>query len=203
MLFIISGPSGCGKSTLAQRALSELDHLKFSVSHTTRDIRGDEKDGVDYHFVSKTEFDRLVKSNNMIEWAEVHGNLYGTSSLEVEKKGTWDDVLLDIDVQGAQQIKNRVKKAVFIFVLPPVYRVLQKRLLKRGQNTPAEVNSRLEIARREIRSYPQFDFVIVDDDLDKAVEELKSIIVSTRCRLNVRQKEILPILRSFSEEDWS
>ena len=121
----------------------------------------------------------------------------------VEKKGTWDDVLLDIDVQGAQQIKNRVKKAVFIFVLPPVYRVLQKRLLKRGQNTPAEVNSRLEIARREIRSYPQFDFVIVNDDLDKAVEELKSIIVSTRCRLNVRQKEILPILRSFSEEDWS
>ena len=201
MLFIISGPSGCGKSTLAQRALSELENLEFSVSHTTRDMREGERDGKDYHFISRLEFEGLIQANKLIEWAEVHGHLYGTSVQEIEKKGTRGDVLLDIDVQGAQQIKEKVKKAVFIFVLPPQYHELQERLLKRGQNTPAEVAGRMEIARKEIRSYPQFDYIIVNEDLKRAVDELKSVIVCTRCRLSIRQKEILPILRSFSGED--
>lgn len=200
MLFIISGPSGCGKSTLAQRVLDEVEDLAFSVSHTTRKARSNEEQGRDYYFVSKKEFRDLIQANKLAEWAEVHGELYGTSLMEIGKKGRRKDLLLDIDVQGAQQIKKSVKKAVFVFILPPAFPELKRRLVARGQNSSREVRKRLEIARREIREYPSFDFIIVNDDLEKAVAELKSVITCTRCRLAMRQKDILPILRSFSEE---
>lgn len=199
MLYVVSGPSGCGKSTLVRMVMREVEGLEFSVSHTTRKKRETEREGEDYYFVSKEEFQKLIDGNLFIEWAVVHGHFYGTSRREVERKAIQQSLLLDIDVQGAQQIKEKHKKAIFIFVLPPQYNELRKRLRKRGQDRPQAIEKRLEMAKKEIRAYSMFDFIIINDRLEDAAEELKSIIISQRCLLDVRQKEIVSILRSFSE----
>jgi guanylate kinase len=201
MLFVISGPSGCGKSTLVKHILDELDKVEFSVSYTTRKKRETEKEGKDYFFISEKEFKRLIQEDKLTEWAVIHENYYGTPKRELEKKTGGGDLLLDIDVQGATQIKEKVKKAVFIFILPPLFPELKKRLEKRGQEHKESINRRLEVAKKEIRHYYQFDYIIINDQLDKAAEELKAVILNQRCRTEVRRKEILPILRSFSGED--
>jgi guanylate kinase len=199
MLYVVSGPSGCGKSTLVRMVMAEVEDLEFSVSHTTRKKRKSEREGEDYYFVTKEEFKELMDENLFIEWAVVHGHYYGTSRREIERKSIQQSLVLDIDVQGAQQIKEKHKKAIFIFVLPPRYSELKKRLETRGQDSPQTIKKRLEMARREIRSYPMFDYIIINDKLKDAAEELKSIIISQRCLLDIRQKEIVPILQSFSE----
>jgi len=199
MLYVVSGPSGCGKSTLVRMVMREVEGLEFSVSHTTREKRKTEKEGEDYYFVSKEEFQELIEGNLFIEWAVVHGHFYGTSRREIERKSIQQSLLLDIDVQGAQQVKEKHKKAIFIFVLPPRYPELKKRLENRGQDSPKTIKNRLKMAKKEIRSYPMFDYIIINDKLEDAEEELKSIIISQRCLLDVRQKEIVPILQSFSE----
>jgi guanylate kinase len=199
MIYVVSGPSGCGKSTLVRMVMREVEDLAFSVSHTTRKKRETEKDGEDYYFVSKDEFQELIDGSLFIEWAVVHGHHYGTSRREIERKTIQKSLLLDIDVQGAQQVKEKHKKAIFIFVLPPRYNELKKRLESRGEDSAQTIKKRLEMAKREIRSYPMFDYIIINDKLEDAVEELKSIIISRRCLLDVRQKEIVPILQSFSE----
>jgi guanylate kinase len=199
MLYVVSGPSGCGKSTLVRIVMREVEGLEFSVSYTTREKRESEKEGEDYYFISKDEFQELIDGNLFIEWAVVHGHFYGTSKREIERKAVQQSLLLDIDVQGAQQVKEKHKKAIFIFVLPPRYHELKKRLENRGQDSPQTIKKRLEMAKKEIRSYPMFDYIIINDKLKDAAEELKSIIVSQRCLLDVRQKEIVPILQSFSE----
>lgn len=199
MLFVITGPSGSGKSTLVRRVLAELNDVEFSVSHTTRKKREPEVEGKDYYFVSKEEFEMMVKRDRFVEWAVVHGSYYGTSKREIAKKESEIDLLLDIDVQGARQIKQKIKKAVFIFVLPPAFQELKKRLEKRGQEDAAAIRKRLEVARKEIKQYAKFDCVIINDDLDTAVLNLKSIILSKRCRLDACRKGIAPILRSFSD----
>lgn len=199
MLYIVSGPSGCGKSTIVRRVMREVKGLEFSVSHTTRRKRKTEEEGKDYYFVSKQEFQKLIEGNLFIEWAVVHGHHYGTSKREIERKMVQKDLLLDIDVQGAQQIKEKHKKAVFIFVLPPRYDELRKRLQSRGQDSPQAIRKRLETAKKEIRSYSMFDYVLINDKLEDAVEELKSVILCHRCLLDIRQKEIIPVLRSFAE----
>jgi len=200
MLFIISGPSGCGKSTLVKRVLAEMDDVDFSVSFTTRRKRDNEIHGRDYFFVDRNEFEGMIEKDKFLEYAVVHKEYYGSAKKEVEKKSSRKDLLLDIDVQGAQQIRDKMKKAVFIFVLPPVFAELKHRLEKRGQESQESIKKRLEEAKKEIRHYPDFDYVIVNDDLEKALLKLKSIILSVRCRLDVSQKSILPILRSFSDE---
>jgi len=200
MLFVITGPSGCGKSTLAGRILEKLDNIDFSVSYTTRKKRNSEEEGKDYYFVPEGEFKRMMEDMKLVEWAVVHGNYYGTSKRELEKKATKGDILLDIDVQGAHQIKEKFKKTVFIFIMPPLYLELKKRLKKRGEESPESINERLDVAKKEIRHYHYFDYIIINDLLEKAVEELKSIILSTRCRFDPCKKEIMLILRSFSEE---
>jgi len=179
--------------------MREVEGLEFSVSHTTRKKRETEQEGEDYYFVSKEEFQELIDGNLFIEWAVVHGHYYGTSRREIDRKAIQQSLLLDIDVQGAQQVKEKHKKTIFIFVLPPRYHELKKRLESRGQDSPQTIKNRLEMAKREIRSYPMFDYIIINDKLEGAAEELKSIIVSQRCLLDVRQKEIVPILQSFSE----
>jgi guanylate kinase len=199
MLYVVSGPSGCGKSTLVRMVMREVDGLEFSVSHTTREKRETEKEGEDYYFVSKEEFQALLDGNVFVEWAVVHGHFYGTSRREIERKSIQQSLLLDIDVQGAKQVKEKHKKAIFIFVLPPRYPELKKRLENRGQDSPQTIKNRLKVAKKEIRSYPMFDYIIINDKLKDAAEELKSIIISQRCLLDVRQKEIVPILQSFSE----
>ncbi len=199
MLYVVSGPSGCGKSTLVRMVMRDINDLEFSVSHTTRIKRETEREGKDYYFVTKEEFKEMIDANLFIEWAVVHGNYYGTSRREIERKTVQQSLILDIDVQGAQQIKEKHKKAIFVFVLPPRYNELKKRLESRGEDSPQTIKKRLEMARREIRSYPMFDYIIINDKLEGAFEELKSIIISQRCFLDVRQKEIVPILQSFSE----
>lgn len=201
MLFIISGPSGCGKSTLVKRVLEEMEDVEFSVSYTTRDKRENEINGKDYFFIDRAEFEDMIERDKFLEYAVVHKEYYGSAKNEVERKSSRKDLLLDIDVQGAQQIREKMKKAVFIFILPPVFGELKHRLEKRGQESPESIKKRLKEAKKEIRHYPDFDYVIVNDNLEKALVKLKSIIVSVRCRLDVSQKNILPILRSFSDEN--
>jgi guanylate kinase len=200
MLFVITGPSGCGKTTLVRHVMEKVKDVQFSVSHTTRKIRNSEKEGRDYYFVSKSEFEKMIKEEKLAEWTVIHGNHYGTSKREIEKKGTLGDLLLDINVQGAEQIRSKLKKGVFIFVLPPLFEELRARLEERGQESPDSIKKRLEVARKDIRFYPDFDYIIINDELKKAVNELEAIILSTRCRLDIKKKEIVPILRSFSED---
>ncbi|TES86646.1 MAG: guanylate kinase [Candidatus Aminicenantes bacterium] len=200
MLFIITGPSGCGKTTLVKQVMENVKDVQFSVSHTTRKKRNSEKEGRDYYFVAKSEFEQMIKEEKLAEWTVIHGNHYGTSKREIEKKGTRGDLLLDIDVQGAEQIKLKLKRSVFIFILPPLFEELKARLEKRGQESPDSIKERLEVARKDIRFYPDFDYIIINAELKKASKELEAIILSTRCRLDIKKKEIVPILRSFSED---
>ncbi len=202
MLFVISGPSGCGKSTLVKHALSALSQVAFSVSHTTRPQREGEEEGTDYYFVDRDKFDSMITESRLAEWAVVHGNYYGTSKRELEHRASGGtDVILDIDVQGARQIREKHKKGLFIFVLPPSFAQLKQRLVKRGQDDPDVISQRLAMARKEIRAYPQFDYIIINDALETAQQELEAIFISERCRLHRRQKGIIPILRSFTEPE--
>jgi guanylate kinase len=200
MLFVITGPSGCGKSTLIKKVRRALGDLAFSVSHTTRPPRPSEKDGVDYHFVSERDFKRMVREERFLEHACVHGFLYGTSRAEVVKKGRRGDVVLDIDVQGARQVRRRAPGAVHVFIMPPVAAELRRRLEKRHEDTPQAVERRLRNARAEVRAYGEFDFVVVNDDLDRAAADLKSVIVASRRRSSAMAEVLKPILKSFSKD---
>lgn len=197
MLFVVTGPSGSGKSTIVHHVLSDLRNVQFSVSHTTRPKRSSEEDGREYYFVSDKEFEGMIARKKFVEWAVVHGHYYGTSKKEVEDKRERKDVILDVDVQGAAQIRKKYKKAVFVFVLPPRFQELKRRLEERGADSPAVIRQRLRDAKKEIREYVHFGYIVVNDRLDKAVLELESIILSARCRLEVRKKDIRPIVRSF------
>ena len=197
MLFVITGPSGCGKSTLIKKVRRSLGDLEFSVSHTTRAPRPSEKDGVDYYYVTEKTFERMVREKRFIEWARVHGHLYGTSRAEVDRKSRRRDVVLDIDVQGARQIRTRIPGAVHIFIMPPVAGELRRRLVRRHEDSPEAVERRLKNARAEIRAYDDFDYVVVNDDLAKAAADLEAVIVASRHRPGAMAGALKPVLRSF------
>jgi guanylate kinase len=199
MLFVITGPSGSGKSTLIRKLRRALHDLDFSVSHTTRARRPSEKDGVDYHFVSEKVFERMVREKRFLEHARVHGSLYGTSRAEVEAKSRRRDVILDIDVQGARQVRARVPGAVLIFVMPPAAPELRRRLRGRGENSREDAARRLRNARTEVRAYAEFDYVVVNDDLDRAAAGLKTVIRAARHRPEAMAAAVAPILRSFAK----
>jgi guanylate kinase len=199
MLFVISGPSGCGKSTLIKKVRRSLGDLEFSVSHTTRPPRPSEKDGVDYRFVPEKTFERMVRGKRFVEWARVHGHLYGTSRAEVERKGRRRDVVLDIDVQGSRQVRSRLPGAVHIFIMPPVVGELRRRLVRRREDSPEDVERRLRDARAEIRAYDEFDYVVVNDDLAKAAADLEAVIVASRHRTGAMAGALKPVLRSFQK----
>jgi guanylate kinase len=196
MVYVISGPSGCGKSTLIRRVLAGLDGVRFSVSHTTRQKRKSEREGKDYYFISRERFLGLVKKRAFVEWAVVHGAYYGTSRRELAK-GEDLDVILDIDVQGAAQVRKKIRTAVFIFVLPPSFQELRKRIEGRGLNSAQDIRKRLATARKEVRAYRLFDYVVVNGDLETAAGELESILRCRRARVAAREKSIGPILESF------
>ena len=201
-LIIVSGPSGAGKSALAARVLQTLPKLKFSVSYTTRRSRGAEQNGVDYFFVTRPEFQSLIQGGELLEWAEVHGNLYGTSERYVQDLlETGNDVLLDIDVQGAHIIRGKRPDSVGIFILPPSFQVLENRLRNRSLDDEITVERRLKIACEEIHHYRNYDYLIINEDMDSAASELHSIIVSARCRLASRVQPAESILASFGGMD--
>lgn len=180
-LFIISAPSGTGKTTLCRAVRERIPDLKYSVSYTTRNPRKGETDGNDYHFISKSEFLNKISSNGWIEWAEVHGNYYGTSANDLT---TWTsagkDVLLDIDICGAMQIRKKHPDCMTIFILPPSLSVLAKRLYSRGTDSSETIAMRLKNAKKEMAARDQYDHVIVNNELDRAIYELESLIRSTR-----------------------
>ncbi|HEX9188092.1 MAG TPA: guanylate kinase [Vicinamibacteria bacterium] len=199
-VIVVSAPSGAGKTTVVARVLRDLGGIRFSVSHTTRAPRGAERDGVEYHFVDRAAFEKLRDEGSLLEWAEVHGNLYGTGLSEIERaKAAGVDILLDLDVQGAAQVRKRIAEAVTVFILPPSYEVLEARLRGRGQDDEATVRRRLAAAGREIDAFEQYDYAIVNEDLDSSVEELKSIVRAARCRVAVVSERARAIEKTFQK----
>lgn len=183
-LFIISAPSGTGKTTILKRILETVPGVVFSVSHTTRSPRAGEQDGVDYHFVDQQTFAGKREKQDFLEWAEVHGNFYGTCRDVLEESlARGADVALDIDVQGARQIKNLIgAEAVFVFIAPPSWEELERRLSGRGTDSSESVRLRCDNARREMADIGMYDYVIVNDAIDDAVQALQSVIIAERCR---------------------
>jgi guanylate kinase len=214
-VFIISAPSGSGKSTLVSRIRRIVPNLEFSISYTTRPPRGVELDGREYFFVSRKEFEAKIEKGEFLEHADVFGNYYGTSRSflhKAEQQGK--DLLLDIDVQGAAQIKGKLPEAVCIFVLPPNRSALEQRLRSRGQDSQEVIQKRLDAAAREIENYDKYDYILVNDHLDDSVKALEAVLLSERrkragnpdvnllaetCRLGNVRDRLEPILQSFRE----
>ncbi len=183
VLFVVSAPSGAGKTSLCRELIDRFDNLRQSISFTTRLVRAGEQDGSDYHFVALPVFQQMIAENKLAEWAEVHGNMYGTSLRTLEQGAAEGlDLLLDIDCQGAAQLKKNYQHGVFIFILPPDYQELEKRL--RGRETDAEevIGRRLRNARQEITQAGWYDYLVVNDDFDLALEQLNAIVTAERLR---------------------
>lgn len=187
LVYIISAPSGSGKSTLTNEILKLVPNLVFSISYTTRAVRGSEQNGKHYYFVSMEEFERMVRDGEFLEHANVHGNCYGTSRRFLREAGSsGQDLLLDIDVQGAAQIKQNLTDAISIFVLPPDRATLEWRLKNRGEDREDVIQRRLRDASREIQEYDKYDYVLINDQLVKSIERLEAIVLSERLRREQR-----------------
>ncbi len=198
-LFIITAPSGAGKTSLIQRLLGSIKEIEFSVSCTTRPQREGEVDGKDYHFIGMETFLKIRRSGGFLEWAEVFGDLYGTPANETEKiLKSGRDIILDIDVQGASQIRRKRKDAVFIFILPPDYATLRKRLEKRKSDSKVRIRRRLKMAKEDVREFKKFQYIVINDKLERASEELCGIIRAERARTSKRAREAKKILETFS-----
>jgi len=219
-VFIISAPSGSGKSTLVAKVRQIVPRLDFSISYTTRPPRGNEQNGREYFFVSRQEFDHMTDRNEFLEHAEVFGNCYGTAKRFLNQaKDNGHDLLLDIDVQGAAQIKRKLPEAVSIFILPPDRRTLECRLRTRSLDKEDVIQRRLVTASREIEKYREYDYILINDRLEDSVEALKSILlaerlrhsrteqsaddantlaIAERCRLSIVGERVQPILASFA-----
>jgi guanylate kinase len=183
LLFVVSAPSGAGKTSLCKAVTESLENLTHSISHTTRLPRAGEIDGRDYYFVTHERFREMADAGDFAEHARVHANLYGTSKRVLERmvaEGT--DVILDIDTQGARQIRQHYASAVFIFIMPPTMDILEERLRNRRSDREEDIRSRMQRARDEIRDYALYDYIIVNRDFDRALAELRSIITAERCR---------------------
>lgn len=197
-MVVVSAPSGAGKTTVLTRVLERMPGLRFSVSHTTRDPRPGERDGVEYHFVDRGAFEDLRGKGRLLEWAEVHGNLYGTGLAELERaRAEGLDLLLDVDVQGAGQVREKLPDAVTVFVLPPSYEVLERRLRGRGQDDEPTIRRRLAAAGRELHAFVRYDYAIVNDDLDTCVGALESIVRAARYRVSHAAEGARAIERTF------
>jgi guanylate kinase len=200
-LVVVSGPSGAGKSTVLARALAEMDRLRFSISHTTRAPRPGEDDGVQYHFVSGEAFTAMKARGEFLEWAQVHGELYGTARSEYDRaREQGVDLLLDVDVQGAAQVRMQFEDAVSVFILPPSYLALERRLRGRGPDDESQFRRRLATAREELGLYDEYEYAIVNENLEDSVEDLKSVIRAARCRTPRVRGVAQRILGTFPKE---
>lgn len=198
LLFIVSAASGTGKTTLVERLVQILPNLRMSRSYTSRAARDGERDGVDYNFISRDEFEARIARNEFLEWADVFGNYYGTGVADVERlMADGQDVVMVIDVQGAQQVKARGVDHSSIFVLPPSYQALEQRLRGRSKDAEDEMQRRLATARAEVASYASYDYVVVNDALEPTVVRLQEIIAAERSRTHRMKAVAEAIIRTF------
>lgn len=200
VLLVVSAPSGTGKSTLLHQLMKTRDDCIFSISHTTRAKRGEERDGRDYFFVDDAQFDALIAQDAFLEWAHVHGRRYGTSRRFVEERlAAGLHVLLDIDVRGASIVKQAMADAVLVFVLPPSFTHLEHRLKRRGQDSTDSVTSRLATAKQEVMHMKNYDYVLINDEVDPCQAALSSILSAETHRLSRVQTRVSKILASFGK----
>jgi guanylate kinase len=198
-VLVISAPSGAGKTTLCKRLLLENSGVEFSVSFTTRPPRAGETDGVDYRFVDRKEFDQRRERGEFVEWAEVGGHLYGTSAEAIRHAAAGGrDILLDIDTQGAMNIRRQIPEAVLIFILPPSRAALEERLSRRGTDRPEEVARRLGLARGEVEKSPSYDYLVINDDFETAYGQLQAIVEASRCRTDRQRRRLGSIVGEFT-----
>ena len=194
-LFVISAPSGTGKSTILMAVRQRLPGLGYSISHTTRKPRGNERNGIDYHFVDDRTFTKMIDQGDLVEWAKVYDNFYGTSSSGLQNlTASGLDVLMDVDIQGGRNIKKRFPDSVLIFLLPPSLEELERRLRKRGTDDEPVIESRMEMAVDDIKNCVWYDYIIVNDKLETAIDEAQSIIVSERC---LTERQLPDVKRLF------
>jgi guanylate kinase len=200
-LFVVSAPSGTGKTTVVERLVQVVPDLTMSRSYTSRPARAGERDGVDYNFVSRATFEAMVGRGEFLEHADVFGNLYGTGRTDAERlMASGKDVVLVIDVQGAGQVRATGITLVTVFVLPPSFDVLEQRLRGRGKDSDAAIRRRLDTARAEVASYDEYDYVVVNDDLDACVMAMRSIIMAERVRRERMRHKADAILRTFGAQ---
>jgi guanylate kinase len=197
-LWVVSAPSGTGKTTVVDRLMEQTPRLQRSRSYTSRPARPGEVDGVDYNFVSRQAFEAMIREDAFLEWADIFGNLYGTSRAETEAALVAGiDLILVIDVQGARQVRARMPEATAIFVLPPSFEILASRLRGRNKDPETSIVRRLATARDEIDAVDEYDYVVVNDELERCVVEIDAIIAAERARLPRRRASIMPILATF------
>jgi guanylate kinase len=197
-LFIVSAPSGTGKTTLVERLVKVTDRLKMSRSYTSRPLRADEVDGVDYNFVSRSRFEQMAAAGEFLEWADVFGNLYGTAAADTARcMESGNDVVLVIDVQGARKVRARGSPYVGIFVLPPSYQVLELRLRGRSKDSEDAIRQRLQVARDEISAFNEYDYVVVNDEFEPCVARMRAIVMAERAKLACMRTEAEKILKTF------
>lgn len=199
ILFVVSSPSGGGKGTLIQRVLDKVLNLSYSVSFTTRAPRAGEVDGREYFFVATEKFEEMVAAGEFLEWAIVHGKLYGTSREQVSREiSAGHDIILEVDVQGAASVRTLLPDSVSIFILPPSFEVLRQRLQARGTDSPDELDLRLRNAPTELQDYSAFQYVIINDELDRAAGEMMAVVHAERARLSRQGERIKRVVEEFS-----
>jgi guanylate kinase len=200
LLFIVSAPSGTGKTTLVEKLVQMLPNLRMSRSYTSRAARAGERHGVDYHFISRDDFQRRINASEFLEWADVFGNYYGTAMADVDRMlHEGQDVVLVIDVQGARQVKARGVDHTSIFVLPPSFEVLEQRLRGRSKDSEEQMQRRLDTARSEASSYVDYDYVVVNDYLEPTVVRLQEIIAAERSRTHRMKPLAERIIKTFRQ----
>lgn len=199
LLFVVSAPSGTGKTTVVEQLVKVTPDLALSRSYTSRGVRPGETDGIDYNFINRTRFEEMIAREAFLEWADVFGNLYGTCAEDAERElSAGRDLVLVIDVQGARQVRRRCAGTVGVFVLPPSFAVLERRLRGRSKDSEDAMQRRLQTARDEVAAFVEYDYVIVNDELDACVDRLRSIVLAERARLRSMQSAAEHIVDTFS-----
>ena len=204
LLFIVSAPSGTGKTTLVERLVQRIPNLCLSRSYTSRPARPGEHDGVDYNFISRQRFEEMARAGEFLEWADVFGNYYGTCAADTERcLANGQDIVLVIDVQGAKQVRSSGVESVGIFVLPPSAEILEQRLRGRSQDAEVEIGKRLDAACREVGEFASYEYVVVNDELDGAVERLRAIVLAERARVKAMRPTAENIIETFHKPQTS